>query len=95
MPLVETAARMPCAPYALKPFAAPKLEAWKLAMASTKIVSSGIATFHHVAALLAAARRRIPRKLMLVSSAIRKIATMMPLPVRTLVFGSSQPLAKE
>lgn len=55
MPLVETAARMPLAPYGLNPLAAVKLPVWKLAIARTKIVSSGTPTFHQVAVLFVCA----------------------------------------
>ncbi len=95
MPPVETAARMPCALSGLKPLAAVKFEVWKFARASTKMVASGTATFHQVAALFAAASLRIPRKLMDVRNAISRIATIRPLVVSTPVFGSSHPCAKE
>ena len=95
MPLVEMAARMPCTPSGLKPLAAWKLPVLKLVSASTRIASSGTATFHQVSALLAAASFLTPRKLMAVSSAIRMTATIRPVVVRTLVSGFSQPWAKE
>ena len=83
MPLVETAARMPCAPYGLKPFAAVKFLAWKCVAASTMIVRTGTATFHHVAALFVVASLRTPRKFTAVKIAISTIATATPLVVRT------------
>ena len=97
IPLVETAASTPFAPNGLKPSAAVKLLAWKLTMASTKIVSSGIPTFHQVAALFVCASLRMPRKLIEVKSAIRTTAATIPGPVSTLVplLVFIQPLAKE
>ena len=83
MPLTATAWRMPCAPYGLNPLAAVKLEALKFVIAKTKIVSSGIATFHQVTALLVSASFLTPRKLIEVISAIKTIATIRPIVVRT------------
>ena len=53
---------------------------WRPASASTMIVSTGIATFHHVAALLVLASRRTLRKLIAVKSAISTTAATMPGP---------------
>jgi hypothetical protein len=84
IPLVETAARTPVAPSGANPSAAVKLPGWKLTIASTAIVSSGTATFHHVAALLVWASLRTLRKLIAVKIAIRTTAATIPVPVRTL-----------
>ena len=94
MPPVETAARIPLSPSGLNPFAACRLLGWKLTKASTKIVSSGIATFHQVAAELVAASFLTPMKLIAVIRPIRTTATTMPLVVSTPVFGCSQLCAK-
>src|SRR5205085_6490436 len=83
IPLVETASSTPLGPKGLKPFAAEKLEPWNELTARTMIVNSGTATFHQVAALLAVASLRTPRKLIEVNTAINPIATRMPVPVRT------------
>ena len=67
-------------------------------MPSTKIVSSGIPTFHQVAALFVCASLRIPRKLIEVKIAIRITAATIPLAVSTLVpplVVFIQPLANE
>ncbi len=66
----------------------------KFVIASTRIVSSGIAIFHHVAALLVAASFLTPRKLMAVRIAIKMIATTMPVGLSTEVSGSIQSFAK-
>ena len=58
MPLVETAASTPPAPDGANPFAAVKLLVWKPPIASTTIVSTGMATFHHVATLFVLASWR-------------------------------------
>ena len=83
IPLVDTAPRMPLAPYGLKPLAAVKLPPWKLTMPSTKIVSNGTPIFHQVAALFVYASLRTPRKLIDVKTAMRTTAAAMPDPVRT------------
>jgi hypothetical protein len=83
MPLVETAARTPPAPPGLKPLAALKLPVWKPAVSSTTIVSTGIATFHQVAALLVFVNLRTLRKLIAVKIAISTIAAAIPVPVNT------------
>ena len=72
MPEVDTAVMMPCAPKGMKPppEAAVKFELWKCVNASTKMVSSGTPTFHHVAALFTAASFWIPRKFTAVNTAI-------------------------
>jgi hypothetical protein len=97
MPLVDTAARTPPAPAGANPSAALKLLPWKLAIASTRIVNTGTATFHHVAALLVWASLRTLRKLIAVKIAISATAATMPVAVRTfsppLTF--IQPLANE
>ena len=49
-------------------------------IASTTIVSTGIATFHHVATLLVWASRRTLRKLIAVKIAISTTAATMPRP---------------
>ena len=96
MPLTATASRMPCAPSGLNPFAAVKLEVWKLVTARTKIVNSGTATFHQVIALLVSASFFTPRKLIAVISAIKMTAAIRPDVVRTGTpfCVSSHPLAK-
>src|SRR6478735_2358457 len=83
MPPVETAAKMPFRPAGLKPLAAVRLLVSKLEIASTRIVSSGTAIFHQVAALLVAASFLTPRKLIDVNSAIRMIETTMPVALST------------
>ena len=85
IPLVETAASTPFAPNGVNPSAAVKLLAWKLTIPSTKIVSSGTPSFHHVAALFVCASLRIPRKLIDVKIAIRITAATIPCAVSTLV----------
>ena len=52
-------------------------------IASTTIVSTGIATFHQVAALLVWASRRTLRKLIAVNTAISTTAATMPRLVST------------
>ena len=83
MPLVETAARTPAAPFGLNPSAAVKFEPWKLVIARTKIVSSGMPTFHQVAVLLVLASLRTLRKFIAVKSAISATETTMPVAVST------------
>ncbi len=83
MPEVETAARMPAAPFGLKPSAAVKFDVWKPAVSSAMIVITGIATFHHVAALLVLASFLTERKLIAVKNAIRTTAATIPLAVST------------
>ena len=78
IPLVETADRMPLAPYGLNPLAAVKLLGWKFTTAKAKIVSSGTPTFHHVAALLVFASLRTLRKLMATKIAIKMTAAIRP-----------------
>ena len=83
MPLVDTAERMPFAPYGLNPSAAVKLLVWNDTTASTKIVSNGTPTFHHVMALFVLASFLTLRKLTAVIRAIRPTATASPSLVRT------------
>ena len=83
IPLVETAARTPFAPYGLNPLAAVKLLVWNLVAARTMIASSGTPIFHQVAALFVWASLRTPRKLIAVKSAISTTAATTPVAVRT------------
>ncbi len=53
------------------PPAWPKFEPWKCPISRIRIVTTGIATFQVVTALLILAKRRMPTMLMITNSAIR------------------------
>lgn len=61
IPPVARALKTPLSPAGANPLAACRLPVSKLDSASTRIVSKGMATFHHVIALLAVASWRTPR----------------------------------
>ncbi len=81
MPLELMAPSTPLEPNGAKPCAV-KLCGWKWPIAMMKIVASGTAIFHQVAALLVWASTRTPRKLTATKTAIRTTATTKPLVVK-------------
>ena len=64
-----------------KPPPALKFDPWNLKPMNTMIVSTGIATFHHVSELFTRASQRTPTRLTIVNRNIRINATTIPTPV--------------
>ncbi len=90
MPADGIAANRLLMPYGMNPPCEPKLlpRNW---VSSAMMAITGIATFHHVTALLTRANRRMARKLTTVKSAIRRMEIRMPYPVVTPVSALNTP----
>ncbi len=85
MPAEGIAANRLLMPKGMNPPCEPKLLPWNL-NSSTTMAKTGIATFHHVTALLTRENMRMARKFTIVNRAIRITVIKKPSPVVTPVF---------